>query len=411
VPEQTEEGDRPTMTAEQLLSAAASPARPAGEGAGPPDTTVGLIRSSFARIEPHSEELGRRFYAALFARSPQARAMFPVNMQVQRSRLLRALVHVVQMVDRPDDLVPFLQQLGRDHRKFGVLAEHYDAVGAALLEALAALAGPAWTAEVEGAWAGAYGTVAEAMRAAAAADPGPASWAGEVLEHRRIGWDLAVLRVRTEPPVRYLAGQYVSVEVPQRPRLWRSLSPATAPRADGVLEFHVRAVRGGWVSRALVAHAAVGDVWRIGPPMGHMHVPAGSRRDLLLVAGGTGYAPIRAIVEDLAGRPEQPRTQVFLGGRTRADLYDLDGLRELSYRHPWLDVVPVVEQDPDDGAQGDGVQCGTLADVVPRYGAWADHDVLVCGSPAMVRSTVAGMLVAGTPLDRIRYDPFTVDGP
>ena len=49
------------------------------------------------------------------------------------------------------------------------------------------------------------------------------------------------------------------------------------------------------------------------------------------------------------------------------------------------------------------------ADVVTRYGAWPDHDVLVSGSPAMVRSTVSRMLVAGTPLDRIMYDPFTVD--
>jgi NAD(P)H-flavin reductase len=47
--------------------------------------------------------------------------------------------------------------------------------------------------------------------------------------------------------------------------------------------------------------------------------------------------------------------------------------------------------------------------VVTRYGAWADHDVTVCGSPAMIRATVAQMLVAGTPLDRIGYDPFTLD--
>ena len=52
---------------------------------------------------------------------------------------------------------------------------------------------------------------------------------------------------------------------------------------------------------------------------------------------------------------------------------------------------------------------GTLADVVTRYGAWADHDVLVSGSPQMVRATVSRMLVAGTALDRITYDPFTVD--
>ena len=56
-----------------------------------------------------------------------------------------------------------------------------------------------------------------------------------------------------------------------------------------------------------------------------------------------------------------------------------------------------------------GAERGTLADVVTRYGAWAGHDVLVCGSPAMIRATVSRMLVAGTPLDRIRYDPFTVD--
>ena len=56
-----------------------------------------------------------------------------------------------------------------------------------------------------------------------------------------------------------------------------------------------------------------------------------------------------------------------------------------------------------------GAERGTLADVVTRYGAWADHDVLVCGSPAMIRATVSRMLVAGTPLDRIRYDPFTMD--
>ena len=71
--------------------------------------------------------------------------------------------------------------------------------------------------------------------------------------------------VRTDEPVPYRAGQYVSVETPQRPRLWRSLSPANAPSPDGLLEFHVRAVPGGWVSRAIVAHSRVGDTWRIGP--------------------------------------------------------------------------------------------------------------------------------------------------
>lgn len=366
---------------------------------------VEIIRSSFARVEPQVDELGRHFYATLFSTAPETRDLFPVNMEVQRSRLLRALVHVVQMVDQPDELVPFLEQLGRDHRKFGVIAQHYDAVGGALISAIGHFAGDAWTPEVERAWTDAYGAVAGAMRTAAQVERGPASWLGRVVDHKRLGWDLATITVEASEPIPYRSGQYVSVETPQRPRLWRYLSPANAPRPDGLLEFHVRAVNNGWVSRALVAHSRIGDTWRIGPPMGRMHIDPASEREVLMVAGGTGMAPIKALLEDLTARQNPPRTQVFVGGRVWEDLYDFAALRKLSYSNTWLDVIPVVEKDES----ATGAERGTLADVVTRYGAWADHDVLVCGSPSMIRATVSRMLVAGTPLDRIRYDPFTMD--
>ncbi|MBW0104791.1 globin domain-containing protein [Pseudonocardia sp. KRD291] len=390
------------MTADQLIARDVAPSnRPATEA----ERWVELIRSSFAAVEPQAEELGKHFYSTLFSRAPETRDLFPVNMEVQRSRLLRALVHVVQMVDQPDDLQPFLQQLGRDHRKFGVLSQHYDAVGEALISAIATHSGTAWTPEVDKAWNNAYDIVADAMQRAAAAERGPASWMGRVVDHRRIGWDLAVVTVETSEPVPYQAGQYVSVETPHRPRLWRYLSPANAPRRDGTIEFHVRAVENGWVSRAVVAHSQVGETWRIGPPMGRMAVPEHTDRELLMIAGGTGVAPMKALLDEVRQRRNPPRTQVFVGGRTWEDLYDFTALRKLSYSEPWLDVIPVVESE-DDAA---GAETGTLADVVTRYGAWSDHDVLVCGSPSMIRSTVSRMLVAGTPLDRITYDPFTMD--
>ena len=390
------------MTAEQLLT---DDLPTVGESRSEATGAVEIIRSSWAVVEPQTENVGRHFYATLFSRAPETRDLFPVNMEVQRSRLLRALVHVVQMVDQPDDLVPFLEQLGRDHRKFGVLAEHYDAVGVALLSAVGEYAGAAWTPEVEKVWHDAYTVVAKAMRTAAQAERGPASWLGRVVGHRRVGWDLAVITVQTSEPIPYRAGQYLSVETPQRPRLWRYLSPANAPRPDGTLDFHVRAVNDGWVSRAIVAHSRIGDTWRIGPPMGRMSIDKDSPRELLMVAGGTGMAPLKALLEDLAAQPKRPRTQVFVGGRTWEDLYDFGALRKLSYSNNWLDVIPVVESDDDET----GAERGTLADVVTRYGAWADHDVLVCGSPSMIRATVSRMLVAGTPLDRIRYDPFAMD--
>lgn len=367
---------------------------------------VATIRSSFEVVAPRADELTQLFYGWLFRIAPETRELFPVTMELQRTRLLRALIHVVQMVDRPDELTVFLRQLGRDHRKFGVVGEHYEKVGEALLGALGEIAGPSvWTHEVEQAWVGAYGVVSTAMREAADAERGPAVWMARVMEHRRISPDTAIVRVQTSRPVPYLAGQYVTVETPQRPRMWRAMSPANAPGPDCVMEFHVHVVPGGWVSRAIVAHAQVGDVWRIGPPMGQMTLDPRSNADLLMVVGGTGLAPARAIIEQLALDGTDRKVALFLGGRTWDDLYDVDAMRRLAQENTWLTVVPVVEED----GRKYGAQTGTLGEVVARYGAWADRQTVIAGSPSMVRSTVSAMLDAGTPFMRIHYDPYHTD--
>ncbi|WP_340686177.1 globin domain-containing protein [Amycolatopsis coloradensis] len=373
----------------------------------PPAVTamVRLIRDTWAKSEPFIPEISQFFYGMLFTLAPATRDFFPINMEVQRGRLVRALVHIVQMVDRPDDLVPFLTQLGRDHRKFGVIPRHYEAVGTALLASLKNHLGPDWTPEVERAWAEAFTIVARAMQEAAAADVNPASWSATVLEHRRLTWDLALVRVQPEFPVPYQPGQYMSVEVPQRPRLWRYLSPANAPREDGGIEFHVRAVDGGWVSRAIVSHTQPGDVWRLGPPLGRLSIDRTDGRDVLMIAGGTGIAPLRAILDDLAQWGENPKVQLFYGGPSREDLYDLDELRALAATNPWLTVTPVVEH----GEEAPGCVQGTLAEAVTQQGSWPGHRILVAGSPAMIRATVSRMLVAGSALDQIAYDPFTID--
>ncbi len=114
---------------------------------------------------------------------------------------------------------------------------------------------------------------------------------------------------------------------------------------------------------------------------------------------------MRAIIEELTGWGTNPEVTMFVGGRIREDLHDLDTLVAMTITNPWLRVIPVLESRPREA----GIEHGTLADVVTRFGAWANRDVMVCGSPAMIRATVSRMLVAGTPLDRIFYDPFTVD--
>lgn len=396
------------MTENAVLNPEPSPDREPPAGA---DQMIQLIRESWAEAEQHEQDVAKFFYGMLFSLSPATRELFPVNMEVQRSRLLRALVHVIQMVDRPDELLPFLHQLGRDHRKFGVIAGHYESLGTALLAAVKKYAPETWNDEVERAWAEAYTVMASAMTEAAAADEGPAWYTGEVVHRERLSWELALVRVRPDHPLPYRAGQYVSVEAPQRPRLWRYLTPANAPREDGLLEFHVRAVEGGWVSRALVGHAQPGDEWRMGSPMGQLTVDRESDRDVLMVAGGTGVATMHAIIEDLAQYGENPHVQLFYGARTAEELHDLDNLRQIAADNPWLSVTPVVENDDAGGVDAGKIDAeqGTLADVVTAHGDWAEREVLVSGSPAMIRATVSKMLVAGTPLDRIQYDPFTMD--
>src|SRR5437879_4303172 len=147
-------------------------------------SVVRMVRESWALIEAQQEDVSQFFYGMLFSLAPGTRELFPINMQVQRSRVMRAIVHLVQMIDRPDELMPFLRQLGRDHRKFGVVAAQYESVGTALLAAIKRHSGNYWTTTVERAWAEAYTVMARAMLEAAAADEGPAFWPARVIAHQ-----------------------------------------------------------------------------------------------------------------------------------------------------------------------------------------------------------------------------------
>ncbi|MFJ8138702.1 globin domain-containing protein [Streptomyces sp. NPDC096013] len=355
-----------------------------------------LIRRTMSEVGPVADKVTSYFYALLFVRHPELRSLFPAAMDTQRDRLLKALLTAAEHIDNTDVLVAYLQNLGRGHRKYGTRPEHYPAVGECLIGALNKYASAVWDAETETAWVRAYTTISQVMIDAAAADElrAPAWWHAEVVTHDLRTRDVAVVTVRPDQPYPFLAGQYASIETPWWPRIWRHYSFASAPRSDGLLTFHVKAVPAGWVSSALVHRARPGDVIRMGPPAGSMTVDHTTDSGLLCLGGGTGIAPIKALVEDVAERGERRPVEVFYGARTDHDLYDIDTMLRLQQSLPWLSVRPIIDQQAH-------LQ---LPDAIRTYGPWNEFDAYVSGPPGMIRSGVHALRDAGVPSDRIRHD-------
>lgn len=125
---------------------------------------IELVRSSFAAVEPIADAAATIFYRRLFDLDPAVRALFTAtDMAVQRRNLMQTLTVVVRGLDRLEGLVPAVEALGRRHAGYGVKADDFETVGAALLDTLEEGLGDAFTAETRDAWAAAYGILASVM--------------------------------------------------------------------------------------------------------------------------------------------------------------------------------------------------------------------------------------------------------
>lgn len=215
------------------------------------------------------------------------------------------------------------------------------------------------------------------------------------------------MRVRPREPFDYVPGQSVPVEIPQRPRLWRYYSPANAPRDDSSLDFHVQLVDGGQVSAAVVCSVRVGDVVRLGAPSGdRLTFPDDGARKVLMIAGGTGLAPLRAVLEQIDRRWHAdgtgPHVQLFHGVRMPWNFYERELLTQLSGR-PWFSYTEVVSDDPSYPGHR-----GLVGTVAAENGDWSGGLVMVCGSASMVTHTVSELTTAGAPPDAIRVERWAV---
>ncbi len=227
----------------------------------------------------------------------------------------------------------------------------------------------------------------------------------QVLSNRRAAEDVSVLQLRFAAGVRarFAAGQYLEVLLPDGRR--RAFSMANAPHDnDGVL-LHVRHVPGGEFTSRVVPALQRGDRLRVELAHGDFRLREDDDRPLLFVAGGTGFAPIKSILDDMLRRGVQRDITLYWGARNPGGLYAADAVARWQRRRPQLRFVPVISE-PVDAAQWDGRR-GRVHDALRQdLESAARFDVYACGAPAMVRAVRGVVLERGLPAERFFSDSF-----
>jgi propane monooxygenase reductase component len=197
----------------------------------------------------------------------------------------------------------------------------------------------------------------------------------------------------------FLPGQYVDVWVPGDEELRRSFSMANVP-GDGRIELIVKRYPGGRFSGLLDGEIAVGDELRFTGPYGAFHLRA-SDRPILMVAGGSGMAPILSLLRFLSSERSERPVRFFYGARTPADLFHVDEIRELGEGLADFEFVPVLS----DGGEGfvHEAACRHL-----ESGAMNDPEIYMCGPPPMIDAMIEQATeVHGIEEERIFHDKFT----
>lgn len=207
------------------------------------------------------------------------------------------------------------------------------------------------------------------------------------------------LRLPPTADFHFMAGQYIDVIGPGGLR--RSYSLARAMASDRLLELHIRAVKGGAMSHYWFAQAQVNDLLRLHGPLGTFFLRDPRDLDVILLATGTGLAPVKAMLESLADAPAeaQPRSvRVLWGGRVPTDLY-LD-LRSIAGPH---EDIPVLSRAGNEWGGARGHVQDVLLGLQPDL---AHAAVYACGSDAMIHSAREALVQAGLPRQRFYSDAF-----
>jgi 3-phenylpropionate/trans-cinnamate dioxygenase ferredoxin reductase subunit len=227
---------------------------------------------------------------------------------------------------------------------------------------------------------------------------------GRVIGQEALTHDIVRLRIQLDEALLYKAGLFAHVELSSLPGVARSYSFASPVQPDAQVSFFVRLVPGGRFSAHVHTQKLVGQSVSVEGPMGDFWLrPA--EAPMLMVAGGSGLAPVLAVLEDALAQDVKRPVCLLFGARTQADLYAQDDIAALARQWPsQFEFVPVLSQEPE-GSTWAGLR-GPVSDALVHHVVPGCHAYL-CGPPPMVDAVQTQLLERGVLRSLIHADRFS----
>ncbi|NOT14233.1 MAG: CDP-6-deoxy-delta-3,4-glucoseen reductase [Methylotenera sp.] len=216
------------------------------------------------------------------------------------------------------------------------------------------------------------------------------------------------LKLPSSERLQFLAGQYIEFILKDGKR--RAFSLANAPHIDDVLELHLRLIPGGQFTEYVFNEMPDKAILRIEAPFGGFYYRSESEKPMIMVAGGTGFAPIKGIIEHLLHHNIQRNVLLYWGARAREDLYMPALPQAWAEAHSNITFIPVLSDAlAQDNWQGrTGLVHQAVLEDIKNLSA---YEVYCCGAPAMVEVAHASFTAAGLPDEAFYSDAFNYAKP
>ncbi|THF82237.1 NO-inducible flavohemoprotein [Cohnella fermenti] len=399
------------------------------------ENTIRIIKSTVPVLEVHGTEITRRFYKMMFSNHPELLNVFNHANQ-KRGRQQQALANTVYAaaanIDRLGDILPAVKQIAHKHRSLGITADQYPIVGENLLAAIKDVLGDAATDEIIGAWAEAYGVIADVFIGIEAqmyeeAEKQEGGWAGfrEFKVERKVKESDVIMSFYLVPmdggPIAsFVPGQYISVKlnIPGDP--YTHLRQYSLSDAPGKPYYRISTKReigygddpDGMVSGYMHDSVQEGDVLRLSAPAGDFVLDLEDTRPVVLISGGVGLTPTLSMLKTLVERQPE-RKAVFIHSARNGAVHALrDEVEALASSHPqigafWSYSQPTDEDRAEQAYQHEGlIDAKWLRTVLPD----GEASYYFCGPVPFMQAINGALRELNVPEADIHYEFFGPKG-